>query len=460
MPNQKQNIEKIESLIAELDFIVIEIQSDMNLTTQKSRELRTIIVKIVEIMKEIPNKYISKYMEEVLEYATNIELKKIEFNNENSTLLLKASTALKKLLKLRKKKQKALTKKEFDVSGAYTISEKIKKVEVKEEKIEIVKKDKVSVKNIVTEVKSKVEFLLIEEEGNEKLSKETLLNILSGMTEIYEEAKILDNKYFLDYVKVIKMYVSGILENRVDRDKEKIIIKKYFKVLAEIVKKEDCQELTKEEYEQRGYLELEEKIKDRIPFDYKDNFDFEYKVKTVSQEQEEDEFEKDTVFEEIKEPKEELQRVLILQMKGVKYAIELKRVKDITTVPNFIIKLPNTKEELIGMINSRGEVIPLIDIKQRFGIRTDENMCKITDKMDRKNIVVSIISEEGKKIGIILDELINFETVDFKQAVETNLELDIPNIYIKHMLSYKEDILVVFNIDEMFNEEYLKSTLI
>ena len=47
----------------------------------------------------------------------------------------------------------------------------------------------------------------------------------------------------------------------------------------------------------------------------------------------------------------------------MKYAVELPKIREILTYPDLITTLPNTSEWVKGLINLRGEVVPILDIE-------------------------------------------------------------------------------------------------
>ena len=47
----------------------------------------------------------------------------------------------------------------------------------------------------------------------------------------------------------------------------------------------------------------------------------------------------------------------------MKYAIELPKIREILTYPDNITSLPNTSNWVKGLINLRGEVVPILDIR-------------------------------------------------------------------------------------------------
>jgi len=79
------------------------------------------------------------------------------------------------------------------------------------------------------------------------------------------------------------------------------------------------------------------------------------------------------------------------------YGIEIKKVKEIIGIMN-ITSLPRTSDYIKGVINLRGKVIPVVDLRLRFGMEETvytKNTCII--------VVETLEKGSNIQIGIIVD---------------------------------------------------------
>ena len=74
----------------------------------------------------------------------------------------------------------------------------------------------------------------------------------------------------------------------------------------------------------------------------------------------------------------------------------ITQVKEINRLAA-ITKLPKTPDFVEGVINLRGTVIPVIDLKKRFGFVTGAQ-----DENDSRIIVIDI---DGHTVGVVVDEV-------------------------------------------------------
>ncbi|MDF3822049.1 chemotaxis protein CheW [Leptospira sp. 96542] len=77
------------------------------------------------------------------------------------------------------------------------------------------------------------------------------------------------------------------------------------------------------------------------------------------------------------------------------FGIRLLLVHEILK-PVLITRIPNVENYILGVINLRGEIIPIVDLKKRFHGED-------SDLMPISRIIVVMIEE--KRIGILVDEV-------------------------------------------------------
>ena len=78
------------------------------------------------------------------------------------------------------------------------------------------------------------------------------------------------------------------------------------------------------------------------------------------------------------------QRYLNFSLGGEEYAISLHQVKEVIAVPD-ITQVPYTPPHFLGIMNLRGQVISVLDLRLKFGIKADSTaetaviICDIAD---------------------------------------------------------------------------------
>ena len=83
-------------------------------------------------------------------------------------------------------------------------------------------------------------------------------------------------------------------------------------------------------------------------------------------------------------------KYLIFSSDGLMYGIKADLVKDIIT-DYAITYLPQVPVYVRGVINLRGQIIPMVDIRLRLGKMPQENFCGI------------VVDVDGNMVGILVD---------------------------------------------------------
>jgi purine-binding chemotaxis protein CheW len=88
------------------------------------------------------------------------------------------------------------------------------------------------------------------------------------------------------------------------------------------------------------------------------------------------------------------------------YGLEILKVQEIIGLIN-ITKVPRTPDFIRGVINLRGKVIPVMDLREKFGLESREDT-------ERTCIIVVQVEERSQKatMGILVDEV--SEVLDIK----------------------------------------------
>lgn len=133
------------------------------------------------------------------------------------------------------------------------------------------------------------------------------------------------------------------------------------------------------------------------------------------------------------------------------YAINVNKVKEILELTT-ITKVPRTPEYMRGVINLRGNVVPVIDLKFKLGMnRTEEtsNTCII---------VMEITIDEGEIIVVgaladLVQEVIELEPGQIDPVPKIGIKLDTE--FILGMGKKDEHFIIILDIDNIFTKKEL-----
>jgi len=110
-------------------------------------------------------------------------------------------------------------------------------------------------------------------------------------------------------------------------------------------------------------------------------------------------------------------KFLVFFLDGQEFAIPIEYVEDIINVQP-VTKVPNCPDFVCGITNLRGKVIPIVDVRIRFGKMPQEYN-------DRTCIIV--VENKGMSVGLIVDSVSEVITLDEDDisappSLNTNIE--------------------------------------
>lgn len=124
------------------------------------------------------------------------------------------------------------------------------------------------------------------------------------------------------------------------------------------------------------------------------------------------------------------------------FGIGITKVIEILNMQK-IYSLPELPEFLSGIITVRGEVIPLLDLRKRFGVSSPET---------RELIIV--VRYDHEKLGLLVDEIkeiltLNPEDISSPPAIFKGLRKK----YLTGLGKKDEKIIILLNIDYLLSSE-------
>jgi purine-binding chemotaxis protein CheW len=146
----------------------------------------------------------------------------------------------------------------------------------------------------------------------------------------------------------------------------------------------------------------------------------------------------------------EARQYLTFKMEEEIFALDVGKVREILDYTN-ITKVPQTPDYMKGVINLRGSVVPVVDMRLKF------NMAAQDRTVDTCIIVVEItIAGEQTVLGVLVDsvqEVFELEPSQVEPAprIGTKLNTD----FILGMGKREEHFVIILDIDKVFSSEEL-----
>ena len=137
------------------------------------------------------------------------------------------------------------------------------------------------------------------------------------------------------------------------------------------------------------------------------------------------------------------------------FAVDVAKVREILDV-TAITKVPQTPEYMRGVINLRGSVVPVMDMRLKFGLPATErtvNTCIIVMEVvhDGETMVLGSLADS-------VQEVLELEPdqIEPPPRIGTRLRTD----FIKGMGKYNDLFIILLDVDRIFNADDLESVAV
>src|SRR5579862_997500 len=136
----------------------------------------------------------------------------------------------------------------------------------------------------------------------------------------------------------------------------------------------------------------------------------------------------------------DLQQVVVFDLSGEIYALDILHVHEIIRIQP-VTPVPGAPDYVEGLINLRGRVIPVVDLRKRFNLRANEIN-------DRSRIIVVQASDDI--VGVVVDAvseviMVSPDVVEPAAKVVTGLAAE----YIRTIAKLNGQLVAVLNPDKI-----------
>ncbi len=147
------------------------------------------------------------------------------------------------------------------------------------------------------------------------------------------------------------------------------------------------------------------------------------------------------------------EQFLTFMLAGEEYGVDILRVQEIKGWDN-VTEIPNTPDYIQGVINLRGTIVPIIDLRSRFGLETIEYGSTTVV------IVLKVISNSNEKtIGFVVDAVSDVYNIDNEQLKPSpDFGGSVSTEFVKGLATIDDKMLILLDIDHLVDSE-MKETM-
>jgi len=137
-----------------------------------------------------------------------------------------------------------------------------------------------------------------------------------------------------------------------------------------------------------------------------------------------------------------VKKFAVFKIGGEDFGVEINRIVEILKTQK-IHSLPDLPDFLSGVVTVRGEVIPLLNLKKRFGFESSA---------EKEHIL--IIKCDSEKIGLLVDEIKEIIPLATEEiTVPPSIFKGLKRRYLTGLGKKGDRIIILLNIDDLLTSE-------
>lgn len=148
----------------------------------------------------------------------------------------------------------------------------------------------------------------------------------------------------------------------------------------------------------------------------------------------------------------ESKQYIVVKIGNEQYGISIKYIDNIVRMQR-ITRVPKAQSYFKGIINLRGEIIPVMSVRLKFGLE-DSAPTNAT-----RMIIIKL--EAQASVGLIVDEVVEVITLDDKDIEKVNNSaVEDKNGYLIGIGKYKDELISLLNITNVIVDKDLNQGVI
>lgn len=135
---------------------------------------------------------------------------------------------------------------------------------------------------------------------------------------------------------------------------------------------------------------------------------------------------------------------VIFKLDKEEYAIDINNVNEISEYVE-CTKVPNSPSFISGIINYRGSVVPIVNLREKFEL-------PFSEVNENTRIIVFVM--KGKQIGILVDDASQVITINDKNIEEApSIIVDAEEKFISGIGKVENRMIIILDMENLLNEE-------
>ena len=145
------------------------------------------------------------------------------------------------------------------------------------------------------------------------------------------------------------------------------------------------------------------------------------------------------------EVREETTQLVVFKLGEEEFGVNILQVREIEKLDQGLTRVPKAPHFIEGVINLRGEIIPIVDLRKRFGLTLPAL------GLDSRVIIVEIGDEP---VGMLVDAVVEVLRVPLSAIESTpSITKGVNSYYLAGVAKIDERLIVLLNLERALSPE-------
>jgi purine-binding chemotaxis protein CheW len=135
---------------------------------------------------------------------------------------------------------------------------------------------------------------------------------------------------------------------------------------------------------------------------------------------------------------------LTINLASEEYAVDILAVREIRGWTP-VTRIPQAPSYVLGVLNLRGNIVPVLDLRLRFGLVREEYSA---------TTVTVIITVAGRNFGVVVDgvsDVLDFNPADMRPVPDMGTAVDTE--YLKGLAAVDERMVLLLDVDKLLQPQ-------
>lgn len=138
-------------------------------------------------------------------------------------------------------------------------------------------------------------------------------------------------------------------------------------------------------------------------------------------------------------------QLVVFNLQEEDFAVDIRQVKEVLKLPQ-VTHVPHTAEYIEGVINLRGEVIAVINLKKRFAVPGEDR-----ESESRRVIIVEV---EGTQVGLLVDSVAEVIMLPLEAIQRPSSTIaGTKSQFLEGVGNYNDRLLIILKLDTILTTE-------